>query len=83
MDLESEYEQILNSFGKENIRIEYLDDTDDINFDEPDLLDIISKSFSKVQVTHIPTGKICKGVKYGSQLENVVYALKQIKRETK
>ncbi|MHA7832465.1 MAG: hypothetical protein ACX93O_15325 [Flagellimonas sp.] len=83
MDLESEYDQILSSFGKENICIEYLDDTGDINFDEPDFLDSIGKSFSKVQVTHIPTGKVCKGVKYGTQLENVVYALKQIKRETK
>ena len=36
MDLESDYKQLLNSFGKKNIRIEYFDDTDDINFDESD-----------------------------------------------
>ena len=83
MDLESEYQHILNSFGKENIHIEYFEDTDDINFDEPNFLDSLSKCFSKVQVTHIPSGKVCKGIKYDTQLENVVYALKEIKREMK
>ena len=83
MDLESEYEQLLKSFGKENIHIEYFDDTDSINFDEPNFFERLSKCFTNVQVTHIPSGKVCKGIKYDTQLENVVYALKEIEKETK
>lgn len=44
-------------------------------------IDYYEDSFSKIKITHKPTGKTQLGEKYSSQIENVVQALEKLKLE--
>ncbi len=77
MELEDEFSQLEDFFGKENINIEYLTPKEMPN---PEVSNL-AKVFSKVQITHLPSGIIVQGIQYDTQLENAIYALKEIKKQ--
>lgn len=72
MALAEEFSKLESYFGKENILIEYLV-PEEGHFDD-------QLAFSKVQITHLPSGKVVEGLKYDTQMANAVFALNELKR---
>jgi len=73
MELEETFNQLENYFGKSNLKVEYILESD---------LDVLNpKQFSKIQLTHLPTGKVIIGEKFETQIENAVHALELLKEK--
>ena len=83
MNLESKLSNLLSHFGESKIQIDYLQENQQIELDDPDYLDKITSQFNKVRITHLPTGIVKYGVKFQTQIENAIYALEELREEFK
>jgi len=73
LESEETFNQLENYFGKSNLKIEYIFESD---------LDVLSpKQFSKIQLTHLPIGKVIIGGEFDTQIQNAVFALEMLKKE--
>ena len=73
MELEKKFDILESYFGKANLKIEYILESD---------LDILDpRQFSKIQLTYLPTGKIIIAEKFDTQIKNAVDALERLKAE--
>lgn len=78
MDLEKEYNQLIESFGEENLKIEYFNpDESEIQQLEPD--ELISTMFCKIKITHLSSKKVVFGTKYLNQMQNSIIAMQELK----
>ncbi len=80
MDLETQYEELKNYFGEKHLVIEFFNG-DESEMDGLDPMETIKRMFSKVKVTHQPSGVIKTGTKSNKQIENAIYALTDLKAE--
>ncbi len=80
MDLEEQYEELKNYFGEKNLVIEYFNG-EESEIEGLDPMEVIKRMFSKVKITHQPSGKVITGTKSDKQIENAISALRDLKAE--
>lgn len=71
MDIEKEYDELMEFFGEANITTEY--------FFDPELEILDPKQFSSIKLTFLPLNQVIIGDKYPTQIENAVDALRRLK----
>lgn len=80
MDLETQYKELKDYFGEKNLVIEYFNG-DESEMDGLDPMEVIKRMFSKVKITHQPSGKVVTGTTSDKQIENAISALMDLKTE--